>query len=169
MIGKRVAVFPDVRLKQAKAYGNVSYDAGGLDHKSIGLLLQITGEDVITVGRKMIDAWEGRLATKIICLSNEVPNLNDATLITRFIKVRFGVSFAANPDVRLKEKLEAELPSIPARCVSAYRRLCARGEFIQPTSGLALDRQIVAASDAFAALPHSYLTVSSRTSPGPTL
>jgi len=89
---------------------------------------------------------------KIDLASNKVPNLNDTTLNTRFIKLRFNVSFADNPDTNLLAKLSAELPGIAARCVAAYGRLCRRGGFIQPASGVALDREILAASDAMAAM-----------------
>ena len=40
LLGKKVAVFPDVRLKPARAFGMVGYDPGGLDHQSAQLLLQ---------------------------------------------------------------------------------------------------------------------------------
>ena len=77
MIDKRVGVFADVRLKPAKTYGAVGYDAGGLSHISQGLLLNIIGEDRMTIGRKQIGAWEGRLPIKLMLISNEVPNFND--------------------------------------------------------------------------------------------
>ena len=135
MIGKRVGVFADVRLKPAKTYGSVGYDAGGLSHLSQGLLLNITGEDWMTIGRKQIGAWEGRLPIKLMLISNEVPNFNDASgaLVGRFIKLRFGVSFFGREDVGLKERLDAELTGIAARCVAAYRRLCSRERFVQPS------------------------------------
>jgi putative DNA primase/helicase len=87
MLGKKVAVFPDVRLKPSKVYGAVGYDPGGIDYQSTQILLQITGRDSITVGRKFKEAWQGRLTTKIIVTTNEVPNLQDAggALPSRFV------------------------------------------------------------------------------------
>jgi len=151
LIGKKVGVFPDVRLKPAKQYGS-SWDVGGIDHKSTELLLQYTGEDRVSVGRKFIGPWEGVLSVRIVLVSNEVPNLNDGggVLPSRFVKVRFAQSFYEKEDSRLKEKLEEELPGIAARCMAAYRRLSARGRFVQPASAEALEREVLAKSDGFA-------------------
>src|SRR5262249_19352456 len=48
LIGKRVGVFADVRLKQGRAYGQ-NYDPGGADHRSSELLLKITGRDKVSI------------------------------------------------------------------------------------------------------------------------
>jgi putative DNA primase/helicase len=155
LIGKRVGVFPDVRFKPGKFYG-ANYDPGGIDHKSSELLLKITGEDRLTIPRKYIAAWKGRLPMKPILLANDPPNLNDESgvLPTRFIKIAFGQSFLDKEDVELPKKLRKELSGIAVRCLAAYRRLLARGRFIQPKSGLALERDILAQSDAFVAMAH---------------
>jgi putative DNA primase/helicase len=89
MIGKRVGVFPDVRLKSAKSFGfkgGSGHDPGGLSHTSHGLLLTITGGDPLTIGRKNTTAWEGQLRLKLMLISNEIPSLNDTTgaLASRF-------------------------------------------------------------------------------------
>jgi putative DNA primase/helicase len=75
-------------------------------------------------------------------------------LPTRFIKIAFGQSFLDKEDVELPAKLKKELSGIAVRCLAAYRRLLARGRFIQPKSGLALERDISAQSDAFVAMVH---------------
>jgi putative DNA primase/helicase len=108
----------------------------------------------MTIGRKQIAAWEGRLPIKLMLISNEVPNFNDPSgaLVGRFIKLRFNVSFFGREDVGLKERLDAELTGIAARCVAAYRRLCLRERFVQPQSGEALDRAVLAESDPFSAM-----------------
>jgi putative DNA primase/helicase len=84
----------------------------------------------------------------------EVPNLNDASgvLPSRFIKLHFPVSFYGREDVNLRGKLEAELSGIVVRRVRAYGELCARGHFIQPSSASVLEREVIAASDPFAAM-----------------
>jgi putative DNA primase/helicase len=153
LIGKRVGVFADVRFKQGRAYGS-SYDPGGINHISAGLLLNITGEDPLSIPRKFIGPWDGQLRLKLMLISNEVPNLNDASgvLPSRFIKVRFAKSFFGREDVNLRGKLAAELSGIAARCVAAYQRLCTRGRFIQPFSATALEHAVLAASDPFAAM-----------------
>ena len=144
LIGKKVGVFADVRLKPAKAYGLTGYDPGGIDHQSAQFLLNIIGRDKVSLGRKFKKAWEGRLFLKVIITSNEVPNLQDAggVLASRFIMLDFQQSFFGREDIRLRDQLETELPGIANRCLAAYRRLCARGRFIQPASGRALIRKI---------------------------
>ena len=93
---------------------------------------------------------------KPVLLANDPPNLNDESgvLPTRFIKIAFGQSFLDKEDAELPRKLRKELSGIAVRCLAAYRRLLARGRFIQPKSGLALERDISAQSDAFVAMVH---------------
>jgi putative DNA primase/helicase len=145
IIGKKVGLFSDVRLKPPKTYGTVGYDPGGIDHKSAQLLLKIIGRDKISVKTKYDKVpWEGRLTLKIIITSNVVPNLQDGggVLASRFIKVAFKRSFAGKEDVNLRSKLAAELPGIAVRCLAAYRRLLGRGYFIQPQTAADLEREI---------------------------
>jgi putative DNA primase/helicase len=160
LIGKRVGVFPDVRFKPGKFYGN-NYDPGGIDHKSAELLLKIIGEDRLTIPRKYVAAWLGRLGMKIILLANDPPNLNDESgvLPTRFIKIAFKESFLDREDVELPAKLRKELSGIAVRCLKAYRRLLARGRFIQPKSGLALVHDVAAQSDPFLAMFHELFVI----------
>jgi putative DNA primase/helicase len=138
LLGKKVAVFPDVRLKPSRNSGLTGYDPGGLDHQSAQLLLNIIGRDTVAIGRKFKEAWQGRLSVKVIITTNELPNLQDAggVLASRFIMLDFKQSFFGREDVNLREKLEAELPGIANRCLAAYRRLRERGRFIQPKAGL---------------------------------
>lgn len=96
-------------------------------------------------------AWRGQLRLKLILISNDVPNFNDATLVSRFVKVKLTQSFFGKEDVDLRKKLEAELSGIAARCIAAYQRLIARGKFVQPSSGLDLERRVLAESDPYAA------------------
>jgi phage/plasmid-associated DNA primase len=88
---------------------------------------------------------------KVFLISNDVPNLNDPILVTRFIKIAFNVSFMGREDFTLLDQLKAELPGIANRCLAAYRRLCRRGRFIQPASGLRLAKEIAAKSNAWEA------------------
>jgi hypothetical protein len=137
-------------------YGQ-TLDPGGMPHQSVELLLRITGGDPVTIGRKFQkEPWRGVLPTKMTLISNEVYevlNFNDPVLASRFVKVRFGVSFAEGGrqvDVELKEKLRPELPGIAVRCVAALARLRARGGFAQPASAGGLIRAVQGAADPFA-------------------
>jgi putative DNA primase/helicase len=144
LIGRKVGVFADVRLKPAKVYGLTGYDPGGIDHQSAQMLLNIIGRDKVSLGRKFKKAWEGRLFLKVIITSNEVPNLQDAggVLASRFIMLDFAQSFFGREDITLRTQLERELPGIANRCLAAYRRLCERGRFVQPACGQELVQKI---------------------------
>lgn len=137
LIGKKVGIFADVRLKPAKSYGTAGYDPGGIDHQSAQMLLQIIGRDKVSLGRKFKDAWEGRLVLKVIITSNVVPNLHDegGVLASRFIMIDFKQSFYGREDINLRDTLAMELPGIANRCLRAYRWLCQRGAFVQPAHG----------------------------------
>lgn len=163
LIGKRAAVFSDVRLKQGRYWGK-QWDAGGLSHEGREMLLKITGGDTFSF-RKMYSTgmeWEGILSAKVVIVSNEPPNFNDDILSTRFLKLHFEIDQekAGQLDPMLGEKLAAELPGIAARCLARYRRLCERGHFLQPQSGLELDRQLARARSPLLAMTIECLEVS---------
>lgn len=153
LIGKRVGVFADVRFKPGKTYGQ-NYDPGGVTHQSAEFLLNITGEDTVTIGRKYRAPWQGQLRLKLMAISNEVPNLNDSSgvLPSRFLKLHFPVSFYGREDIDLQVKLRTELSGIAVRCVQAYKDLCQRRGFIQPKSAGVLEQEVLEASDPFAAM-----------------
>jgi putative DNA primase/helicase len=155
LIGKRLGVFADVRLKQGRAYGQ-NYDPGGIDHRSSELLLKTIGRDKVSIGRMYGEAWNGVLQIKFMLISNEVPNFNDpaGTAPTRFVKIEFPHSKFGKEKIDLRARLDGELGGIAARCVAAYRRLCQRGAFVQPDSSARLETKVQAASDPFLAMVH---------------
>lgn len=125
LIGKRVAIVSDARL------------SGRTDQAVIAeRLLSITGEDGITVDRKYRDAWTGRLSTRFVVISNELPRLNDASgaLASRFIVLELTESFFGREDPGLTNRLIADLPGILNWAIEGWRRLRERGHFIQPAS-----------------------------------
>jgi putative DNA primase/helicase len=157
MVGKRVGIFHDMRLKPAKQFGNTSYDASGVDPQSQQLLLELISGDLTEIGRKYLDAWKGKPFIKFILISNKVPNFNDEVLVTRFNVVDFKQSFLNRENPALKRViLPAELPGIANRCLAAYRRLLRRGRFIQAASGLALLSKVKAQVSPWAAFMERY-------------
>jgi phage/plasmid-associated DNA primase len=150
LIGKKMLAFADVRLKPPKWFGQ-NFDPGGVDYKSAGWLLKITGGDPVSLGRKWnAVAWEGQLPGKVWMVSNKVPNFNDAVLPTRFVKLAFDVSYLGREDNKLLARLrESELSGIAARCLRGYRRAQERGRLTQPRSAARLEREIVQGSDPF--------------------
>ena len=126
LLGKRLAIIPDARL------------SGRADSAAIaGNLLAVTGEDSPSVARKFKTAVEGKLPTRFILCSNEMPRLDDASgaLAGRFLFLDFPNSHYDKEDHGLTGKLLAELPGILLWAVDGLRRLRDRGHFIQPVAG----------------------------------
>jgi putative DNA primase/helicase len=101
-------------------------------------LLSISGEDGMTVARKFLSAWHGRLATRFVILTNELPSLSDGSgaLAGRFAVLILTESFFGREDPALFNKLSTELPGILNWSITGYRRLRERGHFVQPESSL---------------------------------
>jgi putative DNA primase/helicase len=125
LIGKRLAVISDARL------------GGRADQHAIAeRLLSVTGEDTLTVDRKFQPSWTGRLQTRFVVLSNELPRLADAggALASRFIVLPLTESFYGRENPGLTNLLLCELPGILSWSIAGLQRLRDRGHFIQPAS-----------------------------------
>ena len=125
LIGKPLAIISDARL-------------GGRTDASavVERLLAITGEDTITVDRKYREPWTGRLPTRFLILTNELPRLTDASgaLASRFIVLLLTRSFYGQEDLTLEGRILRECPDILHWALTGYDRLRARGHFVQPAS-----------------------------------
>jgi putative DNA primase/helicase len=123
LIGKRVAIISDARLR---GVGQVIEER----------LLSITGEDAITIDRKYLSAWTGRLQIRFVVLSNELPRLPDPSgaLARRFIILKLRNSFYGKEDHGLIYRLLLELPGILNWAIAGWRRLNQRGHFQMPKS-----------------------------------
>jgi putative DNA primase/helicase len=105
-------------------------------------LLSISGEDTMTVHRKFKSAWHGRMTTRFMILTNELPSLTDGSgaLAGRFVVSILTKSFFGKEDPALTNKLATELSGILNWSIEGYRRLRDRGYFVQPKSSVnALD------------------------------
>jgi putative DNA primase/helicase len=125
LIGRQVAIISDARL------------GGRTDQAAIAeRLLSISGEDAQQIDRKFRIAWVGRLTTKFMILSNELPRVTDASnaLTSRFIVITMERSFYGKEDPGLTAKLMTELPGIMNWAPSGYAYLRQRGHFQQPDS-----------------------------------
>jgi putative DNA primase/helicase len=127
LIGKPLAIISDARLGN-RTDGNVIAER----------LLSITGEDALGVPRKFKEDWTGRLPTRFLILTNELPRLTDASgaLASRFIVLVMARSFYGQEDHRLTDKLVAELPGILLWAMDGRDRLAARKYFKQPASAM---------------------------------
>jgi len=134
MIGKPLAIISDARLSGRSDKGAI-----------VESLLTISGEDTITIDRKNKPAWTGKLPTRLMLLSNELPKLPDESgaLVSRQLLWRFKESFLGREDLGLDARLAAELPSILNWAIAGWQRLRERGHFLQPKSGQDLLEQML--------------------------
>lgn len=135
LLGKGLAVISDARL-DAKRDSSVVVER----------LLAISGEDTITVNRKYRDQWTGKLPTRFLVVSNELPRLGDAsaTIANRFVVLLLRLSWLGREDLGLEPNLTAELTGILNWSLAGLDRLTAQGRFTRPTS---TDEAIIALQD----------------------
>jgi len=101
-------------------------------------LLSISGEDMLTVDRKYRDHWTGKLPTRILILTNELPNFDDSSgaLASRFVVLSLEKSWYGKEDPDLTAKLLTELAGIFNWALEGLDRLHWRGRFVQPEAAL---------------------------------
>ena len=127
-MNKRLAIISDARLGYRSDQARI-----------VETLLSISGEDVLTVPRKYMTEWTGKLPTRFLILTNELPRLNDTSgaLAGRFVLLCLTRSWFGHEDTELTQKLLAELPGIVKWSVEGYRRLQQRGRFVMPDASAA--------------------------------
>jgi putative DNA primase/helicase len=125
LIGKPLAIISDARLS-TRADNMIAVER----------LLSISGEDSLTVDRKFQSAWTGRLPTRFLILSNELPRFADASgaLASRFVLLVLTKSFYGREDPALTTELLEEAPGIFNWALDGLDRLLERGYFLQPDS-----------------------------------
>jgi P4 family phage/plasmid primase-like protien len=125
LIGKQLATINDLRIGHKADKAAIAET-----------LLQVSGEDYVTVQRKYLDDWGGQLRTRFAIISNETPKLPDASgaLASRFIVLQMRQSFYGREDRTLTDKLLSELPGILNWAIDGWRKLQSDGRFIQPAS-----------------------------------
>ena len=109
-------------------------------------LLAISGEDTITVNRKYRDQWTGKLPSRFLVISNELPQLGDAsgTIANRFVVLLLRESWLGREDHGLEDRLTAELTGILNWALDGLDRLVAQDRFTRPAS---TDEAILALQD----------------------
>jgi putative DNA primase/helicase len=107
-------------------------------------LLSISGEDMITIDRKYREPWSGRLPTRIMILTNELPGLNDSSgaIASRFLLFVLTRSFYGRENPRLTDELLEEAPAILDWALKGLDRLVARGYFLMPEGSEEIIRQM---------------------------
>lgn len=124
-LGKTLAVISDARLSGRTDIAVVTER-----------LLSISGEDPQTIDRKNLSPVTCKLPVRFMILTNELPRLNDPSgaLVGRLIILRQTESWYGKEDTTLTDRLLGELPGIFLWAVEGWRRLAARGHFLQPQS-----------------------------------
>lgn len=99
-------------------------------------LLTISAADSIRADRKNREAWVGRLPTRIVIMSNELPSFADSSgaIASRFILLQMTKSFIGKEDTDLERRLMTELPGILNLVLDAMESLEKRGRITEPES-----------------------------------
>jgi putative DNA primase/helicase len=122
LLGKSLAIVSDARLGTA--------NPGAVVER----LLSISGEDALTVDVKYREPWTGKLGARFVVISNELPNLGDASgaVATRFLVLSLTQSWLGNENPTLTEELLAELPAVLGWSLEGLDRLREQGHFTEP-------------------------------------
>jgi len=125
LIGKPLCIVPDARFGKKN-------DPALLVER----MLSISGEDLVNVPRKFREDWVGRLPTRFLISTNELPRLEDVSgaLADRFVILKTKQSFLGREDPDLRARLLVELPSILSWAVAGYQRLQREKRFVEPLS-----------------------------------
>jgi putative DNA primase/helicase len=123
LIGCPLAIVQDARL-------------GKSSNQVVERLLSISGEDMLTIDRKYKEPWTGKLPARFLIVSNELPELGDASgaIAHRFIVLSMTKSFLGKEDHGLTNRLLAELPGILRWALDGFTRLGKNDAFTVPES-----------------------------------
>ncbi|WP_330348745.1 DNA primase family protein [Streptomyces sp. NBC_00582] len=124
LLGKPLAVISDARL------------SGNDNSQVVERLLTISGEDTIDIDRKYREPWTGKLPTRLMILSNELPHFGDSSgvIARRFVLLNMTVSWLGKEDTTLTDKLAAEMPGILNWALDGLARLERTGRITEPKS-----------------------------------
>ena len=146
LIGKRLAIIPDAQqIDQRKR--DVAKEA----------LLNISGEDVVSINRKHREHLHQPLCCKLLLVGNAIPICFDYAnaLRNRLMVVPFPHSFAGKEDPTIEQHLEKNLPGIMNWALDGWHRLnMNKGKFTVCEKGLEHLRQFTAAANPMDAFIH---------------
>jgi len=133
LIDKLLAIISDARVGKRTDVSKVAER-----------LLSISGEDGQSINRKNKTYWTGRLFTRFLILTNELPRIHDTSgaLASRYMLLLLKKSFLGQEDPALTDKLLTELPGILNWALAGLDHLRERGRFVMPQASLDAIRQI---------------------------
>jgi putative DNA primase/helicase len=123
LLGKPLAIVSDARLGRESSV-------------VVERLLSITGEDTLTVDRKYSEPWTGKLPTRFVILTNELPRFRDASgaIANRMLVLQLTESYLGREDHELDAKITRELPAILQWALEGLDRLLRNDRFTVPAS-----------------------------------
>lgn len=123
LVGKPLAVIEDARAAE-------NSKAGG----AVERLLNIVGEDEVSLNRKGRSYWTGTLPTRFMIISNEVPQFLDSSgaIMRRFISMKLEATFKDKPDKHLGKKISNEIAGVFNWALDGLARLEEQGSFTTP-------------------------------------
>ena len=153
LIGKPLGLISDARLS-GRSDGNIVVER----------LLSVSGEDSLTIDRKYREPWTGRLPTRFVVMTNELPRLTDSSgaLASRFIVFVLTKSFYGRENCELTNELLSEAPAIFNWALEGLNRLNARGFSVCPESGKAAIQDLEDLSSPISAFVRDVCVVGSE-------
>lgn len=124
LVGKSLAIISDARL------------SGNDNSQVVERLLTISGDDTIDVDRKFREQWTGKLPSRLMILSNELPHFGDSSgvIANRFVLLSMRVSWLGKEDPTLTDRLIAEMPGILNWALEGLARLQRTRRITEPAS-----------------------------------
>ncbi|MEU1941635.1 phage/plasmid primase, P4 family [Streptomyces sp. NPDC020125] len=124
LVGKSLAIISDARL------------SGNDNSQVVERLLTISGDDTIDVDRKYREQWTGKLPSRLMILSNELPHFGDSSgvIANRFVLLSMRLSWLGKEDPTLTDRLTAEMPGILNWALEGLARLQRTGRLTEPAS-----------------------------------
>jgi len=150
LIGKQLAIISDARLGRQTNQEAIAER-----------LLNISGEDGVTIDRKFRPSWSGKLPCRFLILTNELPQVSDASgaLAGRFVLLKLTQSFYGREDLGLLDRLLTELPGILNWAIEGWERLQERGHFAPLESSQDLTESLEALSSPIRTFCRDWCTV----------
>ncbi len=124
LIGKPLAIISDARLGRNDT------------NQVVERLLSVSGEDTLTIDRKYRDPWTGKLGTRFMLVSNELPRFGDASgaIANRFVVLTLAHSWLGRENSALTDELLLDLPGILNWSLDGLDRLVRTDRFSEPAS-----------------------------------
>lgn len=123
LIGKPLAVLEDARAAETHRGSS-----------AVERLLNVIGEDAVSLNRKQKAYWNGTLPTRFMLISNQTPRFLDSSgaIASRFMAIKLTRSFEGNEDTTLGAKLNQEISGIFNWALEGLHRLEHQGRFTVP-------------------------------------